>query len=52
VTRIAPTDRLVESPDALSDDAHLAAPAETRATTRGALPRILHRRAKRRPKLS
>jgi hypothetical protein len=52
VTRIVPTDRLVESPDALSDDAHLAAPAETRATTRGALPRILHRRAKRRPKLS
>lgn len=52
VSRIVPTDRLVESPDSLGDDAHLAVPKLTGATTRGALPRILHRRAKRRPKLS
>jgi len=52
VTRIVPTDRLVESPGSLSEDAHLAVPKATGATTRGALPRVLHRRAKHRPKLS
>jgi hypothetical protein len=52
VRRIEPTGQLVESPGSLSDDAHRAAPAETPATTRGPLPRILHRRVKRRPKLS
>ncbi len=52
VSRIVPTDRLVESPDSLSDDSHQAAPKPTGATTRGALPRVLHRRAKKRPKLS
>jgi hypothetical protein len=52
VRRIRPTGELVESPDSLSDDAHRAAPAETPATTRGPLPRVLHRRVKRRPKLS
>ena len=52
VSRIVPTGRLVESPDALGDDANLAAPRPTGATTRGPLPRVLHRRAKRRPKLS
>ena len=52
VSRIVPTDRLVESPDSLDDDAHRAPPPATGATTRGPLPRILHRRARRRPKLS
>lgn len=52
VTRIVPTGELVEAPDDLSDDAHLHVPQQTTATTRGALPRILHRRVTRRPKLS
>lgn len=52
VTRITPTDRLVESPASVSDEAHRATPLPTPATTRGALPRVLHRRVKRRPKLS
>ncbi len=52
VRRIVPTGEVVESPGALSDDAHRATPPETPATTRGPLPRVLHRRVKRRPKLS
>lgn len=52
VRRIRPTGRLVEAPGTLSDDAHRATPPETPATTRGPLPRVLHRRVKRRPKLS
>jgi hypothetical protein len=52
VRRIVPTGEVVESPGALSDDAHRATPEETPATTRGALPRVLHRRVTRRPKLS
>jgi hypothetical protein len=52
VTRLVPTGELVEEPGSLSDEAHLATPRPTPATTRGALPRILHRRVKRRPKLS
>jgi hypothetical protein len=52
VSRIVPTDELVENPDELSADAHLAAPVPSPAITRGALPRVLHRRVKRRPKLS
>lgn len=52
VTRLAPTGDLVEQPGALSDDAHRATPRETTATTQGALPRVLHRRVKRRPRLS
>ena len=52
VTRLAPTGELLEQPGSLSDDAHLAVPRPTAATTRGALPRILHRRVTRRPKLS
>jgi len=52
VRRVVPTGELVESPGALSDEAHRATPLPTPATTRGALPRILHRRVKRRPKLS
>lgn len=52
VVRIVPTERLIEAPGSLSDDAHLAVPKATGATTRGALPRVLHRRARRRPDLS
>jgi hypothetical protein len=52
VTRLAPTGEVVEQPGSLSADAHLATPRPTPATTRGALPRVLHRRVKRRPKLS
>jgi hypothetical protein len=52
VSRIEPTGETVESPGDLSDDAHRAVPGPTPATTRGALPRVLHRRVKRRPKLS
>lgn len=52
VTRLVPTGELAEQPGSLSDSAHLATPLPTPATTRGALPRVLHRRVKRRPKLS
>jgi len=52
VSRIVPTGEVLEAPGSLPDDAHLAAPRPTPATTRGALPRVLHRRVKRRPKLS
>ncbi len=52
VSRIVPTGETLEAPDALPDDAHLAAPRPTAATTRGALPRVLHRRVRRRPRLS
>ncbi|QNN55062.1 hypothetical protein H9L09_14385 [Nocardioides mesophilus] len=52
VTRLEPTGELVEQPGALTDGAHLATPVPTPATTRGPLPRVLHRRVRRRPKLS
>ncbi len=52
VTRLAPTGDLVEQPGALDDGPHLATPVPTAATTRGPLPRVLHRRVRRRPKLS
>lgn len=52
VRRIVPTGELVESPGALSDDAHRATPVETPAITRGRLPKVLHRRVRRRPELS
>jgi hypothetical protein len=52
VSRIEPTGETVESPGSLSDAAHLAAPRPTAAVTRGALPRVLHRRVRRRPRLS
>jgi hypothetical protein len=52
VRRIRPTGEVVESPGALTDDDHRAPPAATPATTRGPLPRVLHRRVRRRPRLS
>lgn len=52
VTRVVPTGEVPEAPGRLPDDAHLATPRPTRATTRGPLPRVLHRRARRGPGLS
>lgn len=52
VTRIEPTGTLRERPGELTDEAHLATPRQTPATTRGPLPKVLHRRVKRRPELS
>jgi hypothetical protein len=52
VTRVEPTGELRERPGSLSEDAHLAVPKTTPATTEGPLPRVLHRRVLRRPKLS
>jgi hypothetical protein len=52
ITRIEPNGEVLEAPGSLSKDSHAAAPRPTRAITRGALPRILHRRKKRRPNLS
>lgn len=52
VVRVVPTGELAEAPGDLSSDAHLATPKPTTATTRRGLPRVLHRRSKRRPKLS
>lgn len=52
VSRIAPTGDLLERPGELSDESHAAPPAPTGATTRGPLPRVLHRRVRRRPDLS
>lgn len=52
VVRIDPTGEVVEEPGALSDQDHAAPPVATEATTRGALPRVLHRRKRGRPDLS
>jgi hypothetical protein len=52
VVRVDPTGELLEQPGALTDDDHAAPPPATRATTRGALPRVLHRRQRHRPGLS
>jgi hypothetical protein len=52
VRRVVPTGELREAPGDLSDTDHRATPVGSPATTRGPLPRILHRRVKRRPKLS
>ncbi len=52
LTRIVPTGEVLEAPGSLSDSDHAAPPAPTPATTRGPLPRVLHRRQRRRPPLS
>jgi hypothetical protein len=52
VTRIEPTGEVLEVPGDLSSSSHAAMPRPTSAVTRGALPKILHRRKKRRPRLS
>ena len=52
VTRIVPTGEVLEEPGRLSDASHAAPPPPTGAITRGRLPKVLHRRVRRRPKLS
>ncbi len=52
VTRVQPTGEVLEEPGALPADSLAAPPRPTRAVTRGALPRVLHRRQRRRPRLS
>ena len=52
VSRLVPTGEVVEQPGQLTDDAHRAVPRATTAITRGALPKVLHRRVRRRPRLS
>jgi hypothetical protein len=51
VRRLVPDGEFVESPGDLSDADHRAVPEATPATTRGPLPRVLHRRVERRPRL-
>ncbi len=52
VSRLEPTGEMLEVPGDLPDDTHAAPPRATPATTRGRLPTVLHRRVRRRPKLS
>jgi hypothetical protein len=52
VVRIEPTGELLEQPGSLRDDARAAPPPPTTATTRGRLPRVLHRRQRQGPGLS
>jgi hypothetical protein len=52
VVRIDPLGELLEQPGELSDDSHAAPPPKTRATTRGSLPKVLHRRRSGSPRLS
>jgi hypothetical protein len=52
VTRIVPTGEVLESPGHLSAADLSAPPPPSPATTRGPLPRVLHRRQRRRPPLS
>ncbi len=48
ITRLEPTGELVEAPGRISTDSHAAAPPESPATTRGRLPFVVGRRARRR----
>ena len=48
ITRIAPTGELVEAPGRMPQRSHAAAPPASPATTRGALPFVIGRRARRR----
>jgi hypothetical protein len=52
VTRIEPTGELLEAPGSLPDGSHARPPRPTRAVTRGALPKVVHRRQRHRPRLS
>lgn len=52
VVRVDPTGEVLEQPGSLSDADHAAPPPLTGATTRRGLPRVLHRRQRRRPDLS
>lgn len=48
VVRLEPTGRLLEGPGRLSQRSHAAEPPPTPATTRGSLPFVIGRRARRR----
>ncbi len=48
VTRITPTGAVIEAPGRMSHRSHAAAPPASPATTRGALPFVIGRRARRR----
>jgi hypothetical protein len=48
VVRLEPTGRLVERPGNLSERSHAAEPPDSPATTRGRVPFVLHRPARRR----
>jgi hypothetical protein len=52
VLRVVPTGEVVEDPDSLDDSSHAAPPKPSPATTRGPVPRVLHRRQRRRRDLS
>lgn len=52
ITRLRPTGVVDEQPGALPDGDLAEVPLPTPATTEGALPRVVHRRKTRRPKLS
>lgn len=52
ITRFTPTGEVDDAPGDYPDADLAAAPLPTSATTRGKLPRVLHRRQERRPDLS
>jgi hypothetical protein len=52
VTRVVPTGEVLEAPGHLPTADQAAPPPPTPATTRGPLPRVLHRRQRHRPPLS
>lgn len=52
VLRVVPTGEVREDPGSLDPGPLAAPPQPTAATTRGALPKVLHRRVRRRPRLS
>ncbi len=52
LVRLTPTGELVEEPGRMPSDEGAAPPPESSATTIGRLPWVLHKRARRRPRLS
>jgi hypothetical protein len=52
VVRLTPTGDYTESPDEMGPDSESTAPVVTPATTKGRLPRVVHRRQTRRRPLS
>jgi hypothetical protein len=51
ITKLVPTDRVLEHPGARPTTDHAAPPPPTPAVTRGPLPRVVHRRPSRPPPL-
>jgi hypothetical protein len=52
VVRVTPTGAVLGQPGELPDSSHVAPPRPSPATTRGPLPRVLHRRQRHRPGLT